>query len=324
MKIVAINGSPRKNGNTAQVLEVVRREVEAAGVEFQVFQPGAKVHPCMACYHCLNTGSLRCVQTDDMVNDIIAACIEADGILLAAPVYHGGISGNMKCVLDRLMLAAGCGVNQLHHKVGGALCTLRRSGGSHRGSLVATRSLPACGGSSHGRSLVATSGSFAAGCGCLGRRSGLGLRLRGHQSLGLRERGLRLSLLDRHLLGAEISGNDDRAVVFAVLESFVQLFLAAHLRPGDGRLLAALRSRRGRDVLDQGVAHVHIALRRLHALVERQNRERQPLHLHVRHRVEHDGHDACRHDADEQRHYVLRFPEFLEHREPPSECVAGA
>ena len=51
MKIVAINGSPRKNGNTAQVLEVVRREVEAAGVEFQVFQPGAKVHPCMACYH---------------------------------------------------------------------------------------------------------------------------------------------------------------------------------------------------------------------------------------------------------------------------------
>lgn len=129
MKIVAINGSPRKNGNTAQLLEVVRREVEAAGVEFQVFQPGPKVHPCMACYHCLNTGSLRCVQTDDMVNEIIAACIDADGILLASPVYHGGIAGGMKCVLDRLMLAAGCGDNQLCRKVGGALCTLRRSGG---------------------------------------------------------------------------------------------------------------------------------------------------------------------------------------------------
>ena len=129
MKIVAINGSPRKNGTTALCLETVRREVEAAVVEFQVFQPGANVHPCLACYNCLDTGSLRCVQTDDMVNDIIAACIEADGILLASPVYHGGIAGNMKCVLDRLMLAAGCGVNQLHHKVGGALCTLRRSGG---------------------------------------------------------------------------------------------------------------------------------------------------------------------------------------------------
>ena len=129
MKIVAINGSPRKNGNTARCLEAVGREVEAAGVEFQVFQPGADVHPCMACYHCLNTGSLRCVRNDDGVNEIIAACIEADGILLASPVYHGGIAGGMKCVLDRLMLAAGCGDNQLRHKVGGALCTLRRSGG---------------------------------------------------------------------------------------------------------------------------------------------------------------------------------------------------
>ena len=129
MKIVAINGSPRKNGNLAQLLEVVRKEVEAAGVEFEVLQPGANVRPCMACYNCLDTGSLRCVMKDDGVNDIIAACCEADGILLASPVYHAGIAGKMKCVLDRMMLAAGCGVNQFHHKVGGALCTLRRSGG---------------------------------------------------------------------------------------------------------------------------------------------------------------------------------------------------
>ena len=130
MKIVAINGSPRKGGNLSDLLEVVRKEVEAAGVEFEVVQPGAKVHPCMACYNCLDTGSLRCVMDDDGVNEIIAKCIEADGILLTSPVYHSGIAGGMKCVLDRLMLAAGCGVNQFHHKVGGALCTLRRSGGS--------------------------------------------------------------------------------------------------------------------------------------------------------------------------------------------------
>nr|WP_326186446.1 flavodoxin family protein [uncultured Oscillibacter sp.] len=130
MKIVAINGSPRKNGNTALLLDAARREVEAAGVEFEVFQPGPNVRPCMACYHCLNTGSLRCVRGDDGVNDIIAACVEADGILLASPVYHAGIAGGMKCVIDRLMLAAGCGENQFRHKVGGALCTLRRSGGT--------------------------------------------------------------------------------------------------------------------------------------------------------------------------------------------------
>ena len=129
MKVVAINGSPRKDGNCAQMLEVLGKVLEGEGIEFEVCQPGARVHPCMACYHCLDNGTLRCVQDDDGVNEIIAKCIEADGIVLASPVYHGGIAGGMKCVLDRLILAAGCGESQLHHKVGAALCTLRRSGG---------------------------------------------------------------------------------------------------------------------------------------------------------------------------------------------------
>lgn len=129
MKVVAINGSPRKNGNTAKCLEVVGKEIMAAGIEFEVLQPGPNVKPCLACYHCLNTGSLRCIQTGDMVNEIIEKCIEADAIILASPTYHGGMSGNMKCVVDRMMLAAACGDNQFHHKVGAALTTLRRSGG---------------------------------------------------------------------------------------------------------------------------------------------------------------------------------------------------
>lgn len=72
---------------------------------------GPRVHPCMACYHCLDNGTLHCVQNDDMVNEIIDKCIEADGIILASPVYNGGIAGGMKCVLARVMLAAGCGAN---------------------------------------------------------------------------------------------------------------------------------------------------------------------------------------------------------------------
>ena len=121
MKVVAINGSPRKDGNCAQMLEVLGKVLKQEGIEFEVCQPGAKVHPCMACYHCLDNGTLRCVQDDDGVNEIIAKCIEADGIVLASPVYHGGIAGGMKCVLDRLSLAAGCGDNQMKHKVGAAL-----------------------------------------------------------------------------------------------------------------------------------------------------------------------------------------------------------
>lgn len=129
MKVVAINGSPRQNGNNAKCLALMGKVFEAEGIDFEVLQPGAKVHPCLACYHCLDNGTLRCIQKDDGVNEIIEKCIAADGIILSSPVYHGGIAGNMKCVLDRLMLAAGCGENKLHHKVGAALCTLRRSGG---------------------------------------------------------------------------------------------------------------------------------------------------------------------------------------------------
>ena len=72
MKVVAINGSPRKDGNCAQMLEVLGKVLEQEGIEFEVCQPGAKVHPCMACYHCLDNGTLRCVQDDDGVNEIIA------------------------------------------------------------------------------------------------------------------------------------------------------------------------------------------------------------------------------------------------------------
>ena len=129
MKVIAINGSPRKGGNVAQCLEVMAAEFEREGIEFEVLQPGPRVHPCLACYRCLETGSLHCVQEDDMVNEIIDKCIGADGIILASPVYHGGIAGGMKCVMDRVMLAAGCGDNQFHHKVGASVCTLRRPGG---------------------------------------------------------------------------------------------------------------------------------------------------------------------------------------------------
>ena len=49
MKVVAINGSPRKGGNCAQMLEVLGKVLKQEGIEFEVCQPGAKVHPCMAC-----------------------------------------------------------------------------------------------------------------------------------------------------------------------------------------------------------------------------------------------------------------------------------
>ena len=68
MKVIAINGSPRKGGNVSQCLDVMAAEFAKEGIEFEVLQPGPRVHPCMACYHCLNEGDIHCIQKDDMVS----------------------------------------------------------------------------------------------------------------------------------------------------------------------------------------------------------------------------------------------------------------
>lgn len=126
MKVVAINGSPRAGGNTQQCLQIVGRELEKQGIELEILQIGAQpVRGCVACYNCLETGSGHCIQKDQ-ANEWIDKMVAADGIILASPVYYGGIAGTMKCFLDRAFLAAGA---KLHHKVGAALVTLRRSGG---------------------------------------------------------------------------------------------------------------------------------------------------------------------------------------------------
>lgn len=126
MKVVAFNGSPRKGGNTEICLNLIGEELNKQGIELEIVQVGNKAKPCMACNYCLNTGSGYCAQKDDEVNAWIDKMVEADGIILASPVYYGGIAGGMKCFLDRAFFASG---SKLHHKVGAAVVTLRRSGG---------------------------------------------------------------------------------------------------------------------------------------------------------------------------------------------------
>lgn len=125
MRVVAFNGSPRKDGNTEICLNVIGEELKKNGIELEIVNVGNRVKGCMACYHCLDTGSGHCVQKDE-VNEWIDKMTAANGIILASPVYYGGIAGGMKCFLDRAFLSAG---SKLHHKVGAAIVTLRRSGG---------------------------------------------------------------------------------------------------------------------------------------------------------------------------------------------------
>ena len=86
-----------------------RKGIECRGIELEIIQVGAKAKPCTACSKCLETGSGHCVQKDE-VNDWIDKMVEADGIILASPVYYGGIAGGMKCFLTGhfLQQATGC------------------------------------------------------------------------------------------------------------------------------------------------------------------------------------------------------------------------
>lgn len=128
MKVIAINGSPRKNGNTARIIETMFAELQNAGVETEVFHVGAKsdVRGCMACGYCATSENNLCVIKNDGLNDIGLAMRAADGFILGSPTYYGGIAGSMKAFLDRLFFAHS---RYFSHKVAAVAAAVRRSGG---------------------------------------------------------------------------------------------------------------------------------------------------------------------------------------------------
>lgn len=131
MKVVAFNGSPRKNGNTSRMIEKVFAELEAEGIETEFVQLGGQpVRGCIACYRCKETKDGTCVLKGDIVNDSIAKMVSSDGIILASPTYVADVSAEMKALIDRacLVLRASGG---LERKVGGAVSAARRAGSIH-------------------------------------------------------------------------------------------------------------------------------------------------------------------------------------------------
>ncbi|WP_346355585.1 flavodoxin family protein [Azotosporobacter soli] len=130
MKVIAFNGSPRKEGNTYQSLQRVGVELEKAGIEFEIVQIGNKtIRGCVACGMCAKNQDERCVIANDEVNEYVQKMKQADGILLGSPVHYSGIAGTMKCFLDRAFYVAGVNGGLLRHKVGASVVAVRRSGG---------------------------------------------------------------------------------------------------------------------------------------------------------------------------------------------------
>ena len=131
MKVIAINGSPKKAGNTFQALSMVGDELIARGIDFEIIHVGHKtIHGCTACGKCAINKDEECSIKTDGVNKWIQQLKNADGIIFGSPVYYSGIAGTMKSFLDRVFYVSGSNGNLFRHKVGAAIVSLRRTGGS--------------------------------------------------------------------------------------------------------------------------------------------------------------------------------------------------
>lgn len=130
MKVVAFNGSPKKNGNTYSAIKTVADELEKENISVEIIHVGNKaLHGCLACGGCVKNLDEKCVIQGDDVNEWIQKMKEADGIILASPVHYSAIAGTMKAFLDRAFYVAGVNNGLLRHKVGASVVAVRRSGG---------------------------------------------------------------------------------------------------------------------------------------------------------------------------------------------------
>ena len=131
MNVIAINGSPRKEGNTFHALTGVGRQLQEAGINVEILHIGNQaIRGCMACGMCAKNRDEKCSITSDALNDSIQLMKEADGLIIASPVYFAGIAGTMKSFLDRACMVSGCNGALFRQKVGAAVVAVRRTGGS--------------------------------------------------------------------------------------------------------------------------------------------------------------------------------------------------
>lgn len=127
MKVLAINSSARKDGNTAILLERVLKELRKEGIATELIQlAGQIIEPCKACWACGGQGN--CVHRKDQFREIFDKMKEADGILLGSPVYSANISANMQALLERAAVVGDMNPGLLTHKVGAAVTAVRRGG----------------------------------------------------------------------------------------------------------------------------------------------------------------------------------------------------
>ena len=132
MKVVALNGSPRIDGNTYHLLTHVCAELEKNGIETEIIHIGGKsIHGCTACTKCFEKHDHTCIIDNDIVNECITKMIEADGIIIGSPTYFADVSTEVKALIDRSGLVSMANGGLFTRKVGAAVVAVRRGGSIH-------------------------------------------------------------------------------------------------------------------------------------------------------------------------------------------------
>ncbi|MGB7631492.1 MAG: flavodoxin family protein [Candidatus Deferrimicrobium sp.] len=132
MRVVGVNGSARKGGNTSVLLRNVFAELEKEGIETKLVElSGKRIHGCTACYKCFANKDRKCAVKGDAANDCIAEIDGANGVLLGSPTYFTDVTAEMKGLIDRAGMVGRANDSMYRRKVGAAVVVMRRAGAIH-------------------------------------------------------------------------------------------------------------------------------------------------------------------------------------------------
>lgn len=132
MKVIAFNGSGRKDGNTAKLIAYACEELSREGITTELVQlAGQSIRGCTACYKCFANKNRRCAITDDIANECIEKMDGADGMIIGSPTYFAAITPEAKALIDRSGMVARANGDMFKRKVGAGVVAVRRAGAIH-------------------------------------------------------------------------------------------------------------------------------------------------------------------------------------------------
>lgn len=132
MKVVAFNGSARRDGNTALLIGHVFAELEAAGITTELVQlAGETLVGCTDCGACAQSADGHCALEGDSLNQYIDKMLDAQGIIIGSPVYFANCTATTQALIERAGYATRKGGRRLTRKVGAAVVAVRRGGAIH-------------------------------------------------------------------------------------------------------------------------------------------------------------------------------------------------